>query len=838
MEQIRFCHTKEYSVRECLLSLVRLILSVEFLLFSFFHVAKTLFSEWVLPTEVILQLHFWIYVSCLVFEVFCYFLPSHRTLVRVFLAAMVWMWMGYTIYKNADRLWSGLVLKLNPYLEAWNKYYFTHYNPYEGELGEQIEACIWVVLVLWMSVLFLYFITRVRLFLLLPFLTVLVLGLLVSHKPDWTGLSACFVGVLVLYSGGRERPDFVSKQRRRGTSEYLRPFLSLFAVALFGIVLMKGTELLFLSKAEQIPQKSPFFVEFQRNVEKKVTNMARSTGINYSKSAYVNNRTPSYTGEEILTITADYLPESNLYLCNFTSGEYRNGRWVQDSLTFEGANETTRNDIWNYFFTKQNTNHPFGHNVSYTIDYKTKLGIHGLVPYFTDLSSASQELWVDKTGLVKKDWLTKSVTLTGCSKNVNLYLAPLLTDDYFYLLSSGYYPGSAEKTDENDELIERHKEFVEETYVRQEHSQMVKYYAEEIGSFWVNCRGTIVTIFPKGAMNVPPEFAESSEYLYQVRIESARQVQEYLARHASYNLYLKSLPANMDAVDYFLGTTREGYCMHFASAGVMLLQERMIPARYASGYIVKRGSFTEQEDGTYKAIVTDRAAHAWAEVYIDGVGWVPYEMTPGYSGDGKSLPTDEQNMRVLEKQTMSASEPVDLESQESESEETESQESESEETELENSQTQDNVDEESGGTKDGAGVKGSQNKWFPIFVKIGKILLLCLLVLTGLYLLIWQSLKKYRGLLVKELREKQYRLAVKRINRRIRRYMLMRKGVLGYRTNAEYMECLIKSFPTISAKDWSKFMEITGKVAYSLEAVSKEEMEFCYRIYRMYRKQK
>ena len=124
------------------------------------------------------------------------------------------------------------------------------------------------------------------------------------------------------------------------------------------------------------------------------------------------------------------------------------------------------------------------------------------------------------------------------------------------------------------------------------------------------------------------------------------------------------------------------------------------------------------------------------------------------------------------------------------------------------------------------------------YLLLNQVLLLCLLVLTGLYLLIWQSLKKYRGLLVKELREKQYRLAVKRINRRIRRYMLMRKGVLGYRTNAEYMECLIKSFPTISAKDWSKFMEITGKVAYSLEAVSKEEMEFCYRIYRMYRKQK
>ena len=33
--------------------------------------------------------------------------------------------------------------------------------------------------------------------------------------------------------------------------------------------------------------------------------------------------------------------------------------------------------------------------------------------------------------------------------------------------------------------------------------------------------------------------------------------------------------------------------------------------------------------GNYTAEVLDNQAHAWTEIYIDSVGWVPVEMTPG-----------------------------------------------------------------------------------------------------------------------------------------------------------------------------------------------------------------
>ena len=59
-----------------------------------------------------------------------------------------------------------------------------------------------------------------------------------------------------------------------------------------------------------------------------------------------------------------------------------------------------------------------------------------------------------------------------------------------------------------------------------------------------------------------------------------------------------------------------------------------IPARYAAGYMVQPSAFGRQEDGLWKAVVTDEAAHAWVEIFLEDYGWTPVEVTP--SGDGDS----------------------------------------------------------------------------------------------------------------------------------------------------------------------------------------------------------
>lgn len=104
---------------------------------------------------------------------------------------------------------------------------------------------------------------------------------------------------------------------------------------------------------------------------------------------------------------------------------------------------------------------------------------------------------------------------------------------------------------------------------------------------------------------------------------------EFLDSAAVYNLDAENSPPDRDFVEYFLFESHEGYCMHFASAAVLSLRYFGIPARYVTGYAVSPSAFSEDGNGAYKAVLTGKQAHAWAEIYLDHIGWVPVEMTPG-----------------------------------------------------------------------------------------------------------------------------------------------------------------------------------------------------------------
>ncbi|WP_148411383.1 transglutaminase-like domain-containing protein [Murimonas intestini] len=103
----------------------------------------------------------------------------------------------------------------------------------------------------------------------------------------------------------------------------------------------------------------------------------------------------------------------------------------------------------------------------------------------------------------------------------------------------------------------------------------------------------------------------------------------YLTGTCAYNLQSGDLPAGEDFTEYFLYERREGYCVHFATAAVLMFRMYGVPARYATGYAVPAGEFYEN-GGNYMAEVPDSMAHSWAEIYLDGTGWVPVEATPGY----------------------------------------------------------------------------------------------------------------------------------------------------------------------------------------------------------------
>ena len=101
----------------------------------------------------------------------------------------------------------------------------------------------------------------------------------------------------------------------------------------------------------------------------------------------------------------------------------------------------------------------------------------------------------------------------------------------------------------------------------------------------------------------------------------ARRIANTLAAQCAYTLSPPVLPEGEDFVEYFLFESRQGYCVHFATAAVALLRAAGISARYAEGYAVPSG-----QEGWVN--VPDYNAHAWVEIYLGGTGWVPVEVTP------------------------------------------------------------------------------------------------------------------------------------------------------------------------------------------------------------------
>ncbi|WP_162551193.1 DUF4129 domain-containing transglutaminase family protein [Paenibacillus tepidiphilus] len=112
------------------------------------------------------------------------------------------------------------------------------------------------------------------------------------------------------------------------------------------------------------------------------------------------------------------------------------------------------------------------------------------------------------------------------------------------------------------------------------------------------------------------------------RYDAAAAVRDYLQQNYMYTLDTRIPPAGADFADDFLFGTRQGYCVHFATAMTVLLRSSGIPARYIQGY----GPGTPLAGaaaGSYS--ITGADAHAWVEVYFPGAGWVPFDPTPGFS---------------------------------------------------------------------------------------------------------------------------------------------------------------------------------------------------------------
>lgn len=137
------------------------------------------------------------------------------------------------------------------------------------------------------------------------------------------------------------------------------------------------------------------------------------------------------------------------------------------------------------------------------------------------------------------------------------------------------------------------------------------------------------------------------------RYDAVMAIKHYLEKNYRYELKTTPPSAKQDFVDHFLFEQKVGYCDHFSTSMVVLLRSSGIPARWVKGFAPGSliTSTPEKNEGTQEPtsggsyenryLVSYADAHSWVEVYFEGVGFVPFDPTPGYEGKTSVMNTDE-----------------------------------------------------------------------------------------------------------------------------------------------------------------------------------------------------
>ena len=156
----------------------------------------------------------------------------------------------------------------------------------------------------------------------------------------------------------------------------------------------------------------------------------------------------------------------------------------------------------------------------------------------------------------------------------------------------------------------------------------------------------------KRYLNIPKELKKKllKKFPELLQVVSMRKktelIQTLLRDNYQYTSDSGVTPKGKDPIWYFLNENKKGYCTQYASAAVMMFRSAGIPCRYVEGYRIDEQKFKNNNT----AQVTDFYAHAWPEIYVENVGWVPVEVTNTRNLLSEQAQTEEETSSTEEMQ--------------------------------------------------------------------------------------------------------------------------------------------------------------------------------------------
>lgn len=212
--------------------------------------------------------------------------------------------------------------------------------------------------------------------------------------------------------------------------------------------------------------------------------------------------------------------------------------------------------------------------------------------------------WTDGTAACKKDWQVESDRFFGAaSYGFRMVKGAVSTEN---LMPAEWTDNPSSKKEE--EYLDT--EAVYHSFVNDNYLTLSKKQKQEIKTIFYKDQETLL---------------EEKNFR-----DITTRIRMVLRQTAAYTEHPKAVPKGKDLVSWFLNDYKKGNAAYYASAAVLAYRAAGYPARYVEGYHLSADQAEQMKSQKEKNItLTSGDAHAWAEVYVAGIGWMPVETTPG-----------------------------------------------------------------------------------------------------------------------------------------------------------------------------------------------------------------